>query len=661
MENKFKALFEKGHSPSTALSIFKDNLSEEHGEKYYEVVADGQLCPTQKWVYDLYYSIFKKEYGEPTGFEMVSSLQKFVNEYNEKNGDICAAINKEEDSLSVAICSPVMKRVHKYIKASSEIIFVDSSGNMDRHNTRVFLFLCPSCVGALPLGILFLYSESEASITSGISLLKSILPKQSFYGLGFPKVIITDDCEAERNSLQKSFSCSKLLLCKFHVLQAVMRYLWDSKNGISKNDRVSIYMIFRKTLNCFEVEEFVEEFDSLLKLKSVLSNRKVLRYFQNLKSTANNWAMCYRKTFITRGNETNNYCEATFRVLKDQILQRTKAFSIVQLFDYVTTSFEHYYLKKILDIINGRWEGSKKKNKYYVDKKRIDGLECTKVDCNLYNVRSKEKEYIVNYELECCTCYVGKVGAPCKHQLAVVQKFALPSQQFHPLLLDSSLKKLLHKVITGENCTLEGWYEDFREFNRNNVDQVKASFEQKTEFAEIQTNSANSEQICDEDLSEIKITNSNTFRSELNDIVNNIMVKYENNNKEYEKPISQFIKNFNSCKTDSSLISALHTFGKYCGAGEPLIKRGKNTQGGNTIGVQPTALSRRKTKLGGRKALQSGRPPKRLRLTDHCYSKAVDVQKTLGISETNKKLAAPHSLQHCIDMNKSLGKTHSKK
>jgi hypothetical protein len=67
-------------------------------------------------------------------------------------------------SLVLAICSPLMKRVFE-LRTSHEIMFMDSSGNMDRHNSRVFLLLAPSAAGALPLGIIVTFSETEKNIS----------------------------------------------------------------------------------------------------------------------------------------------------------------------------------------------------------------------------------------------------------------------------------------------------------------------------------------------------------------------------------------------------------------------------------------------------------------------------------------------------------------
>ena len=66
------------------------------------------------------------------------------------------------------------------------------------------------------------------------------------------------------------------------------------------------------------------------------------------------WAVVYRNNLPVRGIFTNNYCEAAFRVLKDRILERTKAFNIPQLADFVSNRLQSYYGRRILDIANGR-------------------------------------------------------------------------------------------------------------------------------------------------------------------------------------------------------------------------------------------------------------------------------------------------------------------
>lgn len=108
-------------------------------------------------------------------------------------------------------------------------MLVDSSGTMDVLNTRAFLLLCPSIAGALPLGV-FLMVSSEALILvkAGLDLLLSLIPEKKAFGgrgkLG-PKIIMTDQSDAERGALGSAFISAILLLCWFHILQAFWRYV----------------------------------------------------------------------------------------------------------------------------------------------------------------------------------------------------------------------------------------------------------------------------------------------------------------------------------------------------------------------------------------------------------------------------------------------------
>ena len=60
-------------------------------------------------------------------------------------------------------------------------------------------------------------------------------------------------------------------------------------------------------------------------------------------------------TFQSRGNNTNNFCESAVRVLKDKVLERTKAYNMIpQLADFVSSRLQVYYERYILDVANGR-------------------------------------------------------------------------------------------------------------------------------------------------------------------------------------------------------------------------------------------------------------------------------------------------------------------
>ena len=102
----FQSLFHSGHSPSSALHTHKYDLQVKHGERFFEILADGDYCPSLQWCYYKYYTIFNEAYGPPDGEAMFESLQKAVEEYNKACKDTCAAVQKfESRDVIVALCS----------------------------------------------------------------------------------------------------------------------------------------------------------------------------------------------------------------------------------------------------------------------------------------------------------------------------------------------------------------------------------------------------------------------------------------------------------------------------------------------------------------------------------------------------------------------------
>lgn len=113
-----------------------------------------------------------------------------------------------------------------------------------------------------------------------------------------------------------------------------------------------------------------------------------------------------------------------FRLLKDIPLEKTKAFNLPQLADFICTSFESYYTQRILDIIFKRV--CKVVQERYMPKE-------TKIEANIKDLG--DQQYLVHSFLDpeviysvdmiiCkCTCPVGFNGKHCKHQAAVISKF----------------------------------------------------------------------------------------------------------------------------------------------------------------------------------------------------------------------------------------------
>ncbi|KAL2096943.1 hypothetical protein ACEWY4_006150 [Coilia grayii] len=339
-ELKLKKLFESGHSPASALDTIKHDLQEQEGDNYWFVAADRSVCPDRDYCYHLYYKIFRESYGAKGGEEMFMDLQSRLEQYNEEQGEVCSKMARtEEGQLIVAICTPLMKRVHAQVQQSGEMAFIDSTGNCDRQNHRLFLLLTDCSAGRLPLGVLVTTSESQQTISAALHLLTSILPREAFFGRQEtgPQVIMTDDCLALRNSLRALYPDSTCVLCIFHLAQAMWRWLWSSHHGVPKGHRPQLMRSFQGLI-------YAESAASLEKLYMALTEDPVakghpqfLRHLAEVYARPEEWAICLQSGLPTRGHHTNNFAEGAMRVLKDKVLHRLKAYNITQLVDFVHT------------------------------------------------------------------------------------------------------------------------------------------------------------------------------------------------------------------------------------------------------------------------------------------------------------------------------------
>ena len=120
------------------------------------------------------------------------------------------------------------------------------------------------------------------------------------------------------------------------------------------------------------------------------------------------------------GNNTNNYVECSFGLLKDIIFARTQAFNLVQVFHFVTENMERYYKRRLLGIAHnhpGHVEISKRFLCLSWEMVNRNSIQATAIK-NEYLVPSTKKEsglfYIVNSAIEVCSCPVEMTGVPCK-------------------------------------------------------------------------------------------------------------------------------------------------------------------------------------------------------------------------------------------------------
>lgn len=269
----------------------------------------------------------------------------------------------QEDPYAVIIITKLMQRAHA-LPFSKDVVFVDSTASCDAGGHSVTFMLAPCAIGAVPLAVFISKGQSEEDYIAAFLLLKTKL-EHSFNGQKFPKIILTDDSGAERNALKFVWPQSNLLLCKFHILQSVWRWLFEKMHNVEANDRRLLYSSFRNILLAENVENspklyslatgnYTTENDGELAIVEIIKKYpQWINYVEAYWGRKEEWCMAFRDV-TTHGHQTNNFAEITVRLFKDIVLSRNKAYNVIALIDFTITCMEEYYQKRIRNFANSR-------------------------------------------------------------------------------------------------------------------------------------------------------------------------------------------------------------------------------------------------------------------------------------------------------------------
>jgi len=354
-------------------------------------------------------------FGGRDSTNIMTVLKNKVETFEEKG----IHLNIIESPFTIAMLTPIMKRSHQST-FSSEIVFVDSSGSCDQGGSSV-TFLFGACkVGAVPLGCIIHQGQTENAYLAAFEALKVLLGNSGFGGTGCPAVFMTDDSLAERNALAAAFPASTLLLCIFHVCQALWRWLWDGKNAILLADRQFLMRLFRAVLFAKFVVECEEAWKGLEEDDVALKYPRFLAHLSTMWDRRKEWCLCFRGDLLTRGHNTNNFVEASIRVFKDIVLERCKAFNAAALVDFVGTVLEQYHQKRLLKYASARVTKPELQYRRFCHMAKNTKLQ--QMAPNVYHVTSSVDEdvvYQVHSDIEQCDCPFGQGGAFCKHLCAV--------------------------------------------------------------------------------------------------------------------------------------------------------------------------------------------------------------------------------------------------
>lgn len=165
-----------------------------------------------------------------------------------------------------------------------------------------------------------------------------------------------------------------------------------------------------------------------------------IKRFMNNCKRYEQWVLYKGFDINYRNHNTNNYAEASIRVLKDILLHRTKAYNVVALVDFIVTIGEEYFTLRILNHAHCRHSET---NRLYsklcsniVDLNVTDVKKISKCTYEVPSMSEKNVYYSINIENGLCTCKMGLSGSFYKHQAWIHKNIKIQLPNAPPITLN---------------------------------------------------------------------------------------------------------------------------------------------------------------------------------------------------------------------------------
>ena len=200
---------------------------------------------------------------------------------------------------------------------SRPLICIDSSGGMDRSQEHLFNLVIPGPVGSLSVGMFVTFSETYKTIERGLYLLKKIWTEFIGVNADFsPKVFMSDDCSAQIKALNNIFPESKVLLCQFHVANAMWKWLMSNINLDRRMEVMEKFkwLIYEK-INYDSARAEFFNFNSF--------DKKLFKHCQTVLKKETLFCNYHTKKYDLLGVNTNNLIERSFLTISRNTWKET--------------------------------------------------------------------------------------------------------------------------------------------------------------------------------------------------------------------------------------------------------------------------------------------------------------------------------------------------
>ena len=213
---------------------------------------------------------------------------------------------------------------------------------------------------------------------------------------------------------------------------------------------------------------------------------------------------------------------------------------------------------------------------------------CKQIEENIFVVPSKSNEgktYVVDMKVGLCQCKVGSNGSPCAHQYLLWAYNFIPTPNFFPMFNQEERKRFA-EIAIGDS--LETHFYEPLSANKVKVLPVTSNFEYLDDLTKTVSEEVTKKRETTKNAAETDKKIHDEVQSELEDIYQLLGKQIATGDQDMCKAVIKFSKRLKNLKS-SHLTSALHSFGGV------FVNRSRTK-----IKVQPTAVSRRKSKIGSR-------------------------------------------------------------
>ena len=130
--------FHTGLTTSRANKELENELKVEYGDKWLDVSSKISINPDTKFVFRLFISYWHNKFQTINRSDAFQKCKEYIDMYNEKTGKKIASIKQMDNGgVVVCVCDEFMRHVHAVTPQSSQIMFVDATGSLDRLNHQI--------------------------------------------------------------------------------------------------------------------------------------------------------------------------------------------------------------------------------------------------------------------------------------------------------------------------------------------------------------------------------------------------------------------------------------------------------------------------------------------------------------------------------------------